>query len=222
MIKSMIFKEWLKTRWILLSIIVLTSLVLAKIFLTVAYEIRFYEANNYWYNLIFKNYIFFSWLLYIPALSGLILAIAQYYPEISEKRLKLTLHLPAKEESILMSMIVYGLGALLIIFILTILAGGLLSGYFFPAEICVSVLITAYPWFLAGLVTYLAAAGIFIEPRWTQRIAMIIITISFISCLFYVRTYDLYINSLTEFTILSLLFIVFSLYATNRFRRGVM
>ena len=222
MIKSMIFKEWLKTRWIILSIIVLTLLVLIKIFLTVAYDIRFYEANNYWYNLIFRNIIFFSWLLYIPALSGLILAIAQYYPEISEKRLKLTLHLPVKEEKILMIMIIYGLISLFIIFVLTILTAGLLCAYFFPAELSKSAMITSYPWFLAGFVTYFSAAGIFIEPRWTQRIAMIIISIAFASFLLYLRAYNLFIYSWPEFTILSLFFITFSLYATNRFRRGVM
>ena len=141
MIKSMIFKEWLKTRWILLSILLLSLLVLTKIFLTVAYGIRFYEANNYWYNLIFKSYVFFSWLLYIPALSGLILAIAQYYPEMNEKRLKLTLHLPVKEDTILMSMLLYGGISLFIIFLVTVLTGTAFCFYFFPAEISKSVMI---------------------------------------------------------------------------------
>jgi len=222
MINSMIFKEWLKTRWILLSILLISLLVLSKIFLTVAYEIRFYEANNYWYNLIFRSYVFFSWMIYIPTLSGIVLAIAQYYPEMNEKRLKLTLHLPVKEETILMSMVLFGGFSLLAIFLVTILAGAIFCFYFFPAGLSWSVMMTVYPWFLAGFVAYLSAAGIFIEPRWMQRIGMIIISVAFVYCLLYLRAYSLYENSFISFTWLSLLFIVYSVYATNRFRRGVM
>ena len=209
MIKSLIFKEWLKTRWILLSVLLLSLLVLTKIFLTVAYEVRFYEANNYWYNLIFRGYIFFSWMLYIPTLSGLVLAIVQYYPEINEKRLKLTLHLPLKEKTILMTMLFYGLISLFVIYLVTVLTGAVLCLNIFPAEISKAVMVTAYPArFLAGFVAYLSAAGIFVEPRWMQRIVMIIISVAFISCLFYLRTYSLYANSSFSFTLSACFFLL--------------
>jgi len=206
----------------LLAITTLFILVLAKIFLTVAYEIRFYDANNYWYNIVFRKYIFFSWLLYIPVISGLILAIAQYYPEINEKRLKLTLHLPVNENTILMSMVVSGMTALLIIFILAMVLLFILCLYYFPSEIGLAALTTVYPWFLAGIAAYLAVVAIFIEPRWMQRVVMIIVALSFLFSLLYLRGYSLYTKSMLSFTILTLIFIVFSIYSTNRFRRGVM
>ena len=222
MIRSLIFKEWLKTRWILLTILSLFILVLLKISLTIAYEIRFYEANNYLYNVVFRNYIFFSWLLYIPALSGLILAITQFYPEINEKRLKLTLHLPMKENSILMSMIGYGLCSLLLIYIFANIVLWFICSEFFPIEVGLAALNTVYPIYLAGFIAYMASTAIFIEPRWLQRIIMIIISSGFISNLLYLRGFSQFSQVNFSITILTLIFIIFSIYATTRFRRGVM
>ena len=222
MIRSLIFKEWLKTRWILLTILSLFILVLLKISLTIAYEIRFYEANNYLYNVVFRNYIFFSWLLYIPALSGLILAITQFYPEINEKRLKLTLHLPMKENSILMSMIGYGLCSLLLIFIFANIVLWIICSDFFPAEVGLATLNTVYPMYLTGLIAYMASAAIFIEPRWLQRIIIIIISSGFISNLLYLRGFGHFSQVNFSITILTSIFFIFSIYATTRFRRGVM
>jgi hypothetical protein len=190
--------------------------------LTIAYEIRFYEANNYLYNIVFRNYIFFSWLLYIPALSGLILAITQFYPEINEKRLKLTLHLPMKENSILMSMIGYGLGTLLIIYFISNIVLWSICSEFFPSEIAAATLNTVYPMYLAGFIAYMASTAIFIEPRWLQRIIMIIISSGIISNLLYLRGFSHFSQVNFPITTITFIFIVFSLYATNRFRRGVM
>ena len=119
-------------------------------------------------------------------------------------------------------MLFYGIISLFVIYLLTVLTGAVLCLNIFPAEISKAVMVTAYPWFLAGFVAYLSAAGIFVQPRWMQRIVMIIISVAFISCLLYLRTYSLYANSSFSFTLLSLLFLAYSFYATNRFRRGVM
>ncbi len=222
MYKALFYKEWLKTRWAIIISAGILLLALIKMVLEISYSIRLIDANNMWNQIVMLGYMYYGDLLYLPTFIGLAIAITQFMPEISDNKLKLTLHLPMPENTILLSMLFYGI---VNIFILFIGAEGLLlllSAQFFPAQINISALVTTMPWFLAGMVTYLATATIFVEPRWPKRIIMGVFFLLFVETLLNQSLHDIYTRSLIYFVIISLLFSISILYTAQRFRKGVL
>ncbi len=221
MVQALFYKEWLKVRSAFFVLLAIYVVIVIKIALEISYQIRFAEANNYWYRVIVMGEFFFNDLRFFPALIGLVIAFAQYMPEIDSSRLKLTLHLPLKEDHILLFMV--GVGSLVLIS-LNLLGLGLFSivtARIFPWEMLLNTWITILPWVLAGFVVYWAGATIFVEPIWLKRILLIIFSVGYLFFLFYTSSYSMYKYSLPWFTITSLLFSILILYTGQRFRRGV-
>ncbi len=224
MIKSLLYKEWLKIRWAYLIMFGVFLLILAKIGLEIAYDIRQMDANAVWYNAVIRQQIFYSWLLYLPVLSGIVIGSVQFAPEISAKRLKLTLHLPLNETTILLLMTGVGFAALVLLYLVACISLSLIVLHFFPVQVLSSVLITALPWFLAGLIAYLATTMIFTEPVWLQRVLLMIVAWFFLNTylLYSPRGgYETYTHALPWFILLSLFYIISILTPAQRFRRGV-
>lgn len=220
--KSIIYKEWLKTRWLLLASLSLGILVMVYIFLQVRHGMQFVGAVEFWNSILFKGYNFVKIVKFIPLIMGLALAVAQYFPETLNKRIKLTFHLPKDETSLLLGIHAYGvvcLIALFLIFFLVFIAGSII---YFPREIINSTLVTALPWFLGGLAAHFMSALILLEPVWRYRFFYALVGYSFVS-LFYVNAgsgaYAPAIPCLLVFTVLSSVVVLFSGY---RFRKGEM
>ncbi|MDR0414758.1 MAG: hypothetical protein LBH84_05010 [Prevotellaceae bacterium] len=170
MYRSLIFKEWIKTRrFILLSGVAFAALI-AYIFLWLAQTSGSMGIVNLWETIISKEFSLVGHVKYLPLAVGLLLAVVQLAPEMQSKRLKLTLHLPMNETRIICTMLGYGLATLLMLFTLATLA--LVAGIsvHFSREIALSNFLTALPWFLGGLQAYLLCAWICLEPVWRQRI----------------------------------------------------
>lgn len=222
MYKALFYKEWLKTRWAIIISAAFLLLVLIKMVLEISYSIRLMDANNMWNQIVMLGYMYYGDLLYLPTLIGLAIAITQFVPELSENKLKLTLHLPMPENTILLTMLLYGMLNLFVLFITAESLLLLLSAQFFPAQINMSALMTTMPWFLAGLVAYLATATIFVEPRWPKRIIMAIFFLLFVDTLLNHSLHDIYTRSFVYFVIISLLFSISILYSAQRFRKGVL
>jgi len=102
MFKSLIFKEWLKIRWASAAVFLVFLLMLGYIYINTAYYMRFIEPTGMWYNVVIRGMIFYGGLyIYLPLFAGILIGITQFVPEIIANRLKLTLHLPMKENTIL-------------------------------------------------------------------------------------------------------------------------
>ena len=108
--KSIIYKEWLKIRWFAILYAALGVLVVGNIFLKVQHDFEFGQAENYWYSILFQGNRFFEYSLFkfVPFVGALVLAIAQYFPETVNKRIKLTFHLPVNENKALLVMMLFG------------------------------------------------------------------------------------------------------------------
>ncbi|MFY9152035.1 MAG: hypothetical protein WAO52_08475 [Prolixibacteraceae bacterium] len=167
--KSIIYKEWLKIRWFLIGFTALGIIGVGYIFLKVQHDIAFMQAKNYWYATLFQDFKYFEYLKLLPLAGGLALGIAQYFPETINKRIKLTFHLPLKENKVLMMMHAFGTLSLLIAYILLFLFFFGFSKIFFAKEMVNNALVTIFPWFLAGLSTYFIVALVVLEPIWKYR-----------------------------------------------------
>ena len=168
MIKAIFYKEWIKMRCFYpLSALFLFGAT-AYALLRVQRVITFKGAAHVWEVMLEKEVVFIDILQYLPALLGVLLAVVQFVPEMAQKRLKLTLHLPFPQWKMILLMSGIGLGALALLFIVQT---AVLWGYFhalLAPELVARILLTALPWYLAGLtllrrhaVVAGAAAGMF-------------------------------------------------------------
>lgn len=222
MFKAVIYKEWIKTGWFLIILTILALLTVAKIFLTVQHNITFSDANNYWYYILFQSFSYESYLKFVPLVIGLTLASAQYIPEITDKRIKLTFHLPLKENNIMLMMLGYGVVSLLGSYLIIFLSFAVLSNIYFPAEVMNAAFINIAPWLLAGFVGYFMAALVILEAIWKYRAAYFVVGASFIMLFFESSMNGAYAPALPLLAIISILSSISLLFSAYRFRKGEM
>ncbi len=221
MYKSLAYKEWLKVRGAFAATFVIGLAVLLVIYLNMRAVVEFNSANTIWNYIVFKGYFFFSQFKTVPILIGLIIAIAQFLPEVQNLKLKLTLHLPLKENNALLFMISFGFVLLLSQFVVYTLLLIMISVKFFPAEITNAMLITVLPWLLSGIAVYFFTAVAMVEQLWFRRIIIALFGFGFIDILFTGDGYGQYVHVLPYFSLFSLLAGFLIILAGFRFKRGV-
>jgi len=222
MFKAIAYKEWLKIRWFVIGGAAVSLLwIILTVLLDVYSQMKFTEAISYWYVVVFRGVQFYSSYMYIPMLLGFTLAAAQFIPETTDKRIKLTFHLPMDENSVLLQMLSIGLISLISIFVVSAILLVITSLIFFPTDVVPSMVITLAPWFLGGLVTYMGAAAVILEPNWVHRIISGLVGIGFLFLLYNNHWYGIYQRCLLTFTLLGLCFALSLLLSGYRFRKGV-
>jgi len=220
MFQSIIFKEWLKIR-VPVLISVLTGLIFSlDLYYGLYRGVELSTTKDFWYTILFNRISWYSHLKVIPVLIALLISIAQFYPEIFDKRLKLTLHLPVRENKILLQMIGFGSAAMLLIFTMMFALFLFISRHFLPSNLVYPGAVTIVPWFLAGITVYFLVAFIVLEPVWKFRIAYAIVGIHIVAIYLLdagMGAYQPAIHTLVLITGLSSLSVFYSAY---RLRKG--
>ena len=219
MYNALIYKEWLKIRWAFGGMFLLCLLVLTYILLNVAYDMESMTAKGFWGYIVSMNYEYFSDIQYIPILIGIVLAFAQFSPEMSASRLKLTMHLPAKENTMLFQMISIGFFLLLGLFILIAALIAIFSSIYFPAEIVSFALTSSFLWLVGGLVAYFLSVTIIVEPIWTRRLILIPFALGFIDL--FVSIGNPHYQLQVFFLLFGLLTSILILFPAYHFKRGI-
>lgn len=220
MYKSIFYKEWIKTRKLIGLLVLIFIGLITYIFIDILQLLRTSGAVNFVETVVQKDVALLPLIKYIPALSGILLAISQYVPEMQNKRLKLTLHLPIPESSIVSLMLGYGFMVmfLLLFVVFTILLIGL--GILFPVEIVCANFFSALPWFLAGLAGYLITSWASLEPVWKYRVSDAIAGLCCLS-FFFISARS---GGMTAFlpVLMTIIIISFSFayYSVTRFKEG--
>ncbi|MDR0687617.1 MAG: hypothetical protein LBF55_02895 [Prevotellaceae bacterium] len=221
MYRSLIFKEWVKTRrFILLSGVAFAALI-AYIFLWLAQTIGAMGIVGLWEAIIGKDFTLVAPLKYLPLAVGVLLAAVQFVPEMQSKRLKLTLHLPLGETRIICAMLGYGVAALLALFAIAALALAAGLAVRFSREIVLSNILTALPWLLGGLQAYLFGAWICLEPTWRRRIFSAIPAACVVAALYGGAAPGAYASYIPYALIFIAASFFFSLHSAARFKDGV-
>jgi hypothetical protein len=221
MFKAIVFKEWLKIRWAYAAAVIICLLILGNIVLNLNHDIKFNSPIAVWSAIVFQGYQYYDGLRYIPLFVGLIVAAAQFIPEMVTSRLKLSLHLPVRENSIMLQMLAVGLLAVAALLLVTMLLLSAISLFYFPSQILRSALLTAAPWFLAGIVGYLGLSAVIIEPRWVRRAFLLIVSYGVIDSLVVMVNYETYKPLLPSAALLTACFTLAIVFTGYRFRRGV-
>ena len=135
MLKALLYKEWIKTRWYLIAA------------LTVTTGFAAYSA----YGIHRAVSVFIDIMQFVPLIAGILLSIFQFIPEMQRKCLKLTLHLPVPAMVSTYTMICFGVAALSICFVISLLAITIPAGNIFPAELTSRIISTALPRRIRGI-----------------------------------------------------------------------
>jgi hypothetical protein len=220
MVKSLFFKEWIKSRWALLVTLVVFAGVLAYSFISVSTGLRLIGAGVLWENIVQKGITNFDYTKYLPLLAGVLLALVQYAPEITNKRFKLTLHLPLPEYKTMLLMLAFGVGSLAVLFLATYVTIAVGLGAYFPTEIVQWNLSAVAPWLWGGIAAYLLAAWACLEPVWRQRVFDALIACGLLALFYFDVTPGAYAPFLPGLIILIALSVSFSFYSLIRFKDG--
>ncbi len=175
MYKALAYKEWLKLRWFVIGSLIIEVMLLFYIFGNLRAVIEFNGAVAIWSAVVYKGHMFFSILKYLPFIIGIAISVAQYLPEVLDMKLKLTLHLPMEENRVLLFLNLFGTSLLLLLFLPLVLILFVGSSVVFPSEIVNAMLLTIFPWFLAGFISYFFVSSIMIEPAWGRRLVLTVV-----------------------------------------------
>lgn len=218
--KAIFYKEWIKTR-IYFPVAVLASLAFViHALLRLERVIKFKGAAHLWEILLSRDTVFIEPLTYLPLFAGLLLAVVQFVPEMQQKRLKLTLHLPYPQNRMLLLMLCAGLSEL---FVLYALHYGILYAYLqsvLAPELTRRILLTALPWYICGITAYLLTAWICLEPTWKRRFFNLLLASGIVRVFFLSdvpQAYDGFTGLLLLFTACTLLL---PLLSVSRFKAG--
>jgi len=220
MYKALAYKEWLKVRWFILAAMGLEIIALIYIFSNLRATIEFNSAVNIWNYVVFRNFMFFEPIKYIPLFIGILIGVAQYLPELSEMKLKLTLHLPLKENNVFVFLNLFGTSLLLMLFIPVIVILLLGSSAVFPREIINATILTITPWFLSSFIAYYFISAIMVEPLWNRRVLILLVGFVWTQQLLLDTGFGEYKLIIFSLFILVALFSYINLLSGLRFKRG--
>jgi len=219
MLKSLAFKEWLKVRWVFLGLFAVSIAAIIYIYMEVSHGIEINGAIVFWGYIIAYKIPLASDISYLPFVTGVVIALVQFYPEVNNGRLKLTLHLPVKENRILFMMAAFGGGLLFLLAIINLLLIWSFALSYFPKEIADFTVWSVIPSYLAGIIGYFAVAAIMIEPVWSRRVPQIIFSTGLLSILFSSGDYS---SAFILFYITAGVFMAFTVFLSGfYFKRGI-
>lgn len=180
MILHLIYKEWLKTRWFALVALAAGLASVVGIFAGVVGGIRD-DAPFYMSRLLTDKEVFFALFRFVPLFAAVLIGVSQFLPEVVDKRIKLSLHLPIGAVRIVYSMVLYGFLLLSAILSCCLLLFAGLTSVCLPVEIIRAALVTMMPWVLGGMTAYFWIAMIAMEPVGKYRFLYFIVAYLLVS-----------------------------------------
>ena len=217
---AIFYKEWIKTKWYLLLALLTSCGFVGYSMLKVNRITEMKGTDHVWEVMLSRDAIFVDILEYIPLLIGILLALVQFCPEMHRKCLKLTLHLPYPQLRMINEMLLYGVIALVVCFGINYLIMFLYLHNILALELYSRILLTAMPWYLAGIASFLLVSWICLEPTWKRRVANLVVTALLLRIYFLAPAPEAYNQFLPVLTICTLLTATFSNLSVNRFKEG--
>lgn len=170
MIKSLLYKEWIKTRFVVLLLCVGLAAFLSYDFLVLSKNVQLMGYSFLWEHAVGKNSIIVENLTLLPVICGILLSISQYVPESNRKCLKLTLHLPMPQHLTIAVTQAYGVAVLVVLFGVQALLVGLFLNHYLVADLVSRIVFSLMTWYCAGLCSYVWMSAVCLEPDWKMKV----------------------------------------------------
>lgn len=218
---ALFYKEWIKTRR---PVFLMALALVAFIVYALVHTEQLFRVNGHvaiWSAIILKDMsVLPTSVKWFPLLTGLLLGIAQYVPEMRDKRLKLTLHLPMPETKIIFFMLGYGMTVLFVAYVLMCMILSASLSFYYTTEIMQSVLWQLLVYGEGGVACYLFTAWVCIEPVWKQRVVNALAAMSALYLFFMEMESGAYGSFGLFSTILLIVGFCFPFYSAGRFKNG--
>lgn len=217
---AIFYKEWIKTRWYLLLAFMVTLGFSGYSMLRLSRVADLKGIAHVWEVMLSRDALFVDLLEYVPLLVGALFALVQFVPEMHRKCLKLTLHLPYPQLQMVNLMLLYGVLTLLACFASNYL---LMFGYMqsvLAPELYGRILLSAAPWYMAGIAAYLLISWICLEPTWKRRVLYLVVAILLLRIFFLASAPEAYNSFLPWLALYTLCTASFSWLSIARFKAG--
>lgn len=222
MYSALIFKEWLKTRRVFFVALIASLLVAGYVILSINSTIEAHGIGSIWLSMILKDVSMVDAVKYIPLVVGIAIGVAQMAPEMAQKRLKLTLHLPYPQLRLVTLMLTAGMLELLVIFILQAAVILIYDATLLPTELVGRVALTMLPWYMAGLVAYQFVSAVCLEGTWFMRVILSLLGVAVVMIMFMQHGVMAAYNSMIiTVIVLILVLTVLSFGSITRFKEGL-
>lgn len=221
MIKAIINKEWYKTRKMFAISFIISLLAAIYAVLRIQRLIAMKGMDHLWMIALLKDNSFADIIRLVPLLAGIAIGVAQMVPEMSQKRLKLTLHLPVDQTRLLMLMLGTGIAEILVITGVAVAVIGFYDSMVMPARLTVRIMLSVLPWVVAGFVSYLLTCAICLEGSWRRRIILALAGAAFLLTMFLEPALEAYNSFLPMLIIVTVLLALLSAGSVIRFKEGL-
>ncbi len=219
-ISAILLKEWLKLKWYFYSTLLINLGVCTKILLDIRQSLHAEHAEMIWYQAIHLHTVFYQDIRYILLATGLLLAAAQFIPEILGRRMRISLHLPISRNRLISWTIASGLLFFLLIGLIDYCFLFFSMSYYFPAALTATIFPTILPWVLAGITGYCGCSSVLLETVLRRRVFLTIIFAIIISVFYRGHGYS-WLVPVLPLLILTLPLALLTVYeSARRFQQG--
>lgn len=181
MFKSIFLKEWLKIKYPLFFLLIFSIIILSYFAFDLNFQFSTIEPESMmWYRFIHLEHKPHFILYYFYLFVGIIVATSQFLPEIIQKRLKVTLHLPLNIfKNIFLHLFIGIIFICLIITLFSIPLLRIISDYY-PKEIVQVVFEDSLFFTLISLLTYIFISLVIMEQNRIKQLLKAVFTLLFL------------------------------------------
>ena len=169
MILAVFRKEYYKIRRLWFMVLAMNLAVCVHLWMTTRRLFILDHPEVVWYRVLHLGQIHYDSLVYVPVITGILVACIQYLPEMWGERLKLSLHLPMSPHILILIHVWVGLVALVLALLPDMATLVWVTGQYFPIQAVATSVQTALPWFMAGIAAYLGATLVILEPHYKRK-----------------------------------------------------
>ncbi|WP_319542100.1 hypothetical protein [uncultured Pseudodesulfovibrio sp.] len=221
MFTALVYKEWLKLRLVLWVPFLAVLTALGLVLVSFRHVKEMIGATMLWVDVALVEKVFYYDLRYVSVFAALCFALFQFVPECSGKRLRLLFHLPVPRRQAVYFMVGIGLACTALVCMVAAIGLAGIVGYYMPAEAVKMVLLTAAPWFLAGIPVYLGVVLVIMEPALPHKFLHGGATVLFVLELTTTSMQGAFEYSLSLYVLACLLWVLPIELAAYRFKRGM-
>ncbi len=218
--KAILYKEWIKTRIYFSVSLVISLAFIVFLILRLQRVAHFKGVAHIWEIMLSHDVVFIELLNFLPAVLGLLLAIVQFVPEMQQKRLKLTLHLPFHQQKMILMMLSVGLGEILLMYLVDYAVLYTYLQSILVPELTWRILVTSLPWYICGITVYLLTAWICLEPTWKRRFVNLLLACGIVRIFFINDVPQSYDSFLFVLSVFALACLFLPLLSVDRFKMG--
>ncbi len=218
--KALLFKEWLKTRRVFAVSLILAVAMASYTVLMMNRLIELKGVEHLWLIMLLRDNSFVDIIKYVPIVIGIAIGVSQMAPEMMQKRLKLTLHLPYPQDRLISLMLLTGIIELAVIFIIQIGIIAVYDSAILPRELVCRVILTTLPWYFAGFTAYLFTTSICLEGTWKRRVILGLLCVATLMIYFLQPALEAYNGMIIIMIIFFFLLSILSFGSVIRFKEG--